>query len=177
MTALILALDISSAAIGWCLRNSAVVSHGVVRLDPKQCIGARCVKARNEISSLLFWRHPDALAIESPVARFAKAIIPQCRVSGCVLEAAARLGVLACEITPTAAKSALVGDGGASKQQMLEAAAAHFGYEDRALAYVKQRGDWCAVLDGAVVLWEHEADALGIAICAMKMVEVVDVSR
>jgi Holliday junction resolvasome RuvABC endonuclease subunit len=173
MIALILALDISSTAIGWCLRNSAVVSHGVVRLDPKQCIGARCVAARNEITDLLLWRRPDVLAIESPVARFAKAIIPQCRVSGALLELAARLDVLACEVTPAAAKLALVGDGGASKQQMLEAAAEHFGYKDRALAYVKQRGDWCAVSDGVVVFWEHEADALGVAICAAGMVEVV----
>jgi Holliday junction resolvasome RuvABC endonuclease subunit len=173
MNALILALDISSTAIGWCFRNSAVVSRGVIRLSLNQHIGARCCVARDALEKLLDQHAVDLVAIESPVARFASAIIPQCRVSGALLELVARLDVLACEVAPAVAKLALTGDGAASKQQMLEAAAAHFGYKDRALAYVKRRGDWCAVSDGAAAFWEHEADALGVAICAAGMVEVV----
>jgi Holliday junction resolvasome RuvABC endonuclease subunit len=172
MTALILSLDISSVAIGYCLRNSVVVSHGVIRLNPKQHIGARCVKARNEIGSLLFWHKPDVLAIESPVVKFGSCV-PQIRVSGVILEAAARLDVLACEVTPTAAKLALTDDGAANKQQMLLAAAVHFGYDLPGMAFGKVRGEWCAALRGETIYSEHEADALGVAIGAAEMVEVV----
>jgi Holliday junction resolvasome RuvABC endonuclease subunit len=175
MTPFILSLDISSTAIGWCLHNGAVLAHGVIRLSPNQHIGARCCVARDALEKLLDQHAVDLVAVESPVARFASAIIPQCRVSGAILELAARLDVLACEITPAAAKLALAGDGAASKQQMLMAAAAHFGYDMQTLAYAKHRSDWIAYRPGNIsaLYSEHEADALGVAIGAAEMVEVV----
>lgn len=47
MNAFILGLDISSSAIGWCLRKDCVVDHGVIRLDKEAWIGKRCVAARD----------------------------------------------------------------------------------------------------------------------------------
>lgn len=171
--AFILGLDISSVTIGFVLRNGAVLDRGVIRLNPKAHIGARCVAARDALTTLLDQHVVDAIAVESPVARFASAIIPQCRVSGVVLELAERRGIVACEITPAEAKHALAGDGDASKEQMLQTAAEPFGFSAAALAYTKLRGDWVALAGGAVVYGEHEADALGVAMAAAGKVEVV----
>ena len=170
--AFILGLDISSSAIGWCLLQGIVADRGVIRLDKKAPIGVRCVAARDAVAALLDQHAIDCLAIESPVVRFGSCI-PQIRVSGCILELAERRGILTCEVTPTAAKLVLAEDGAATKLDMMMAAAPHFGYRNDALAYVKVRGDWAAIRSGADVFSEHAADALGVALAASKMVEVV----
>lgn len=177
MNALILGLDISSSSIGYCIRNTTVISRGVIRLDAKAAIGARCMAAHDALEKLLDQHAVDLVAVESPVARYAKAIIPQCRMSGVMLELAERRGVLACEIAPKEAKRALVGNGNASKEQMLFAAAGYFGYNRVGLHYAKRRGEWCAykppLFSGLVAYSEHEADALGVAVAAERKVQVV----
>lgn len=173
--AVILGLDISSSAIGWCLLQGIVSDHGVIRLDKKLDISERCLSAKNAIENLIARYALDAVALESPVARFASAVIPQARISGVVLATLAQHALAWCEVTPAAAKLALAGDGAASKQQMLQAAAPHFGYAAEALAYIKQRGDWMAITSSAGVFSEHEADALGVALAAAKLVSVEQV--
>jgi Holliday junction resolvasome RuvABC endonuclease subunit len=169
---LILGLDVSSTAIGYVVRNGAVVDRGVIRLDSKAQIGVRCVAAHDAVATLLDQHAVDLLAIESPVVRFGSCV-PQIRVSGAVLELAARRGLLTIEIAPKEAKRVLAGDGDASKQQMLMAAAEAFGFEIEALAYVMRRGDWIAITSGCGVFCEHEADALAVAVAAAGKVEVV----
>jgi Holliday junction resolvasome RuvABC endonuclease subunit len=175
--ALILGLDYSSAAIGWCVRNSHVVDRGVIRLDKKADISERCWSAQRAVEDLLMRHAVDAVALESPVARFAKAVIPQARISGVVLATLAQHSRAWCEVTPTAAKLALAEDGAATKREMLEAAAAHFGYDSATLVYRSRRDEWAAWLDGcgACEYSEHEADALGVALAAAGKVEVCNV--
>jgi Holliday junction resolvasome RuvABC endonuclease subunit len=169
--AFILGLDISSSAIGWCLHNGTVLDRGVIRLDSKSDISERCLSAKNEIEVLLMRYAVDAVAIESPVAKFAKAVIPQARVGAMVLLACAEHSLAWCEVTPTAAKLALADDGAAVKREMLEAAARHFCYRADALEYRETRGEWGAwAVD--MLYSEHEADALGVALAAAKMVSV-----
>ena len=176
MNAFILGLDISSSAIGWCLLQGIVADHGVIWLDSRSVIGARCVEARDALERLLSRHAVDCIALESPVARFAKAVIPQARVSGALLELAERRGILTVEVTPSAAKFALAEDGAASKVQMLQAAAPFFGYDAGTLSYRCTRGEWAAWLDGCAVpeYREHEADALGVglSVATKVMVEV-----
>lgn len=172
MNALILGLDISSTAIGYVLRGGTVHQRGVIRLDKDAPIGQRCVAARDAVEQILEQHAIDCLAIESPVARFAKAIIPQARMSGVILELAERRGILTCEVTPTAAKLALAGDGAATKREMLQAAAEHFGYHADALGYVEWRGEWWACWATVREYSEHEADALAVAISAATKVIV-----
>ncbi len=172
--ATILGLDISSSAIGWCLRNDVVLDHGVVRL-PKDDISERCLAAKNEVEVLLARYAVDAVALESPVARYAKAVIPQARVGAMVLLACAEHSLAWCEVTPTRAKLALAEDGAATKREMLMAAAWHFCYRADALEYRAVRGEWGAwAVD--MLYCEHEADALGIAIVAAKLVSVEQVT-
>lgn len=145
----ILALDASSTMLGWVLYAGAVLEHGEHKLAGGD-ISTRCQTAY-DILALLLDRFPavDCIAIESPVAHFAKAVIPQARVSGALLTLAAQRHTPVVEIAPKAAKLALSGRGNCSKETM----------QFRAHAYG--------------ISGEHAADALGIALASAKLIEVV----
>jgi len=168
----IFAFDCSSKAIGWCLYNGSVQARGVIRLDPKADISERCLTAKSEIGVLLMRYPVDAVALESPVVRYGSSI-PQIRIGAMVLLACAEYSLAWCEVTPTAGKKALTEDGDATKREMLEAAAVYFGYDAAVLAYRCYREEWIAELHGVVVLYEHEADALGLALSMQGKVEVM----
>lgn len=138
----ILALDISSRHIGVVfVRGPSVVLHTTWDLPGK--IATQCHTARELVrTQIALLGDIDLIAIESPVAKFAKAVIPQARVSGAVLTALAEAGVAWVEIPPTRAKLALCGSGRASKAEMIAAAG---------------------------LASEHEADALGLARAAQRM--------
>ena len=145
----ILGLDISSTNLGFCLYAGRVLASGEQKLTG--AIEARCAQAYNALWQLLHdWPAVDVLAIEAPVARFASAVIPQCRVSGAILTLAGQRGIPVVEVSPAAAKFALTGRGGASKDTMMS----------RARAYG--------------VVGEHAADALGVALASLRRVEVVE---
>lgn len=145
----ILALDASSTMIGYCLYAGCMLASGEHKLAGGD-IATRCQTAY-DILALLLERYPDidCIAIESPVARFAGAVIPQARVSGALLLCAAQRLRHVIEVSPAAAKLALSGKGNCSKETMMA----------RASAYG--------------VTGEHASDALGIALAACKQVEVV----
>lgn len=144
----ILALDASSTTIGWCLYEGAPTDHGEITLKSDD-IAERCRQAHAALQ-LILANHPaiDCVAIESPVGRYIKSLIPQARVSGALLAVAALKGLHVVEVTPTAAKRALTGSGAAPKLTMRQQAAL--------------RG----------VFGEHAADALGVALGALGRVRV-----
>lgn len=146
----ILALDASSTTLGWCLYAGRALAHGEHRIAGAD-IAVRCATAA-DILAMLLRQYPEvnAIAIESPVARFAKAVIPQARVSGALMALAAQKWIPVCEVTPTAAKFALAGRGDASKDAM-QARARSYG-----------------------VVGEHASDALAVALVAAKLVSVVE---
>lgn len=139
----ILALDISSTYIGVVLVDGpALVEHKTWRLRG-QDHGRRCRAAVDALDRQL-QADPDVdlVAIEAPVGKFAKAIIPQARVSGAVLALLAERRIAWVEIAPAAAKKALTNKGNADKAAMIAAA----NLPD-----------------------EHQADALGIARAAQQL--------
>jgi crossover junction endodeoxyribonuclease RuvC len=150
--ATILALDASSTTIGWVVYSGAVEAHGTILLT-SDGIADRCRQAHAALN-LILANHPDvdAIALESPIARFAKAVIPQARVSGALLACAALKGLHVVEVTPSEAKKALTGSGCAGKAQM-QAEAVRYG-----------------------ITGEHAADALGVALAAVGRVKVVEVA-
>lgn len=173
----LLALDMSSVAIGYVVRNSRVLQHGTIELNAKDDIAARCADAAIQIRLRLKFLADDgvcvdAVVIEAPVARFAKAVIPQARLSGAVLAEVARAGYLWLELPPSSAKFALCKDGTASKYNMLMAAAPHFGYDLDALTFRAVRGKWVAYTSQSLVYGEDAADALGLALAAQGRVRV-----
>lgn len=148
MNATILALDASSTAIGWVVWCGSARDHGTIVLKGSD-IADRCRQAFAHIGGLIE-SHPDldCVAIESPVARFAKAVIPQARVSGAILARAALFDKPVVEVTPGQAKRALCGRGDAEKIDM-QVAALRYG-----------------------VSGEHASDALGVALSAVGMVKL-----
>lgn len=158
----ILGLDMSSTCIG-----HALIVDGRIEFwghkDLTGEIGARCADAAEHIGGLLDRYEPALIVIESPVARFAKAVIPQARVSGAVLAEFARRAALWQEVTPQAGKAMLAGDLSASKEQMIDSACMRLGLPRGDIR--KTRGKVCAhALNGSVVLTEDEADAIGLAL-------------
>lgn len=145
----ILSLDASSTTIGWVLWDGTARDQGTVKLSGAD-IADRCRQAFAAVG-LMIEAHPDidCIAIESPVARFAKAVIPQARVSGAILARAALFGIPICEVTPSEGKRALAGSGNATKDQMMVAAFPTLRNYD-----------------------EHRADALGVALFAKGKVRI-----
>ncbi len=149
---IILALDASSTAIGWVVYDGAVLASGEMYLTGSE-IAWKCRQA-------LTWLHAhlgayptvDCVAIEAPVARHASAVIPQARVSGALMAAAALKKLHVIEVAPKKAKRALAGNGNTDKQAM-QAKAVGYG-----------------------VVGEHASDALGVALAAAGQVKVVGVA-
>lgn len=139
----ILALDISSTHIGLCYDGRPEPTI-VLRGD----IAVRCRSAAWLVGVYIVNQSDiDYIAIESPVAQFAKALIPQCRVAGAVLADIADKHIAWCEISPAAAKRALTGKGNAKKDAMIAAA-------NRATN---------------MTLDEHQADAYGLWWAALQI--------
>lgn len=170
----ILALDVSSTTLGYCFYDGAAQAHGTILLQHAD-INHRCRLGRAQVAGLIVL-HPDidAVAIEGPASPHKGALIPQCLVSGAIRSYVAELNIAICDIPPQHAKQALADKGNATKQDMLRAAAPHFGYDPETLVYRCRRGEWAAWLDGCAVpeFGEHEADGLGVALVAVKLVSV-----
>jgi hypothetical protein len=145
----ILALDASSTMIGWCVYAGDVLAHGEHKLAGGD-IATRCQTAY-DILVLLLKRFPavDAVAIESPVARFAKRRDPpgpgeRCAAAGGCAEHKLYIEIIACGCQED------TGWQGQCRQALMQAKAAERG-----------------------VSGEHASDALGIALAAYKRIEVV----
>lgn len=161
---IILGLDMSSTTIGYALiGGDAPPAWGHLTLSGD--IAQRCEAARSGVSRLLSDHRPALVVIESPVARFAKALLPQARVSGAVLALLAQRSALWQEVAPAVAKRVLTGDGAASKAQMVEAAAQRLGL-DGDIVTIKGK---VTLLDVAPALTEDEADAYALALCGAAM--------
>jgi Holliday junction resolvasome RuvABC endonuclease subunit len=148
--ATILALDLSSTALGWVILDGTIVrASGEVTLRGDG-IASRCRAAFHSVELLVeVNRDIDCVAIESPVWRFAKATIPQCHVQGAVLARAALFGLHVIEVTPSQAKRRLSGQGNGTKEEMQRAAACYG------------------------VAGEHASDALGVGLWAAERVQVM----
>jgi Holliday junction resolvasome RuvABC endonuclease subunit len=149
--ATILALDVSSTTIGYCLYDGTVLAHGQILLKHND-VNHRARLARAQIAGLLI-EHPglDCVAIEAPGSPHKGALIPQCYVSGAIRALLTEYELLICDVAAQHAKQALTGKGNAKKQEM-QAKAEVYG-----------------------VRGEHAADALGVALACVGRVKVVPV--
>jgi Holliday junction resolvasome RuvABC endonuclease subunit len=145
----ILALDISSTAVGLVFYHGAVLDHAEWTLSGD--IAERCRLAYSRFWTALE-RYPqiDVLAIESPIMRFA-GTIQQCRVSGAILALAGQRNLPFVEVSVRPLRSLRwLAIGNCSIGCTMMARASAYG-----------------------VIGEHAADALGVALGALKRVEVV----
>lgn len=153
MTPTILALDISSKMIGWCVLYAGTVeSHGEHALKHDD-INHRARLGRAAVAGIVaLYPYLDCVAIEGPASPHKDSLIKQCFVSGAIRAYIAELDIVICDVTPQHAKIALAGKGNAGKPEMQIAA----------LAYG--------------VTGEHAADALGVALWAAQRVRVMEVA-
>ena len=130
------------AGVGWRRRDS-----GTLRLDPTQALASRLDGAYQGVVELLRLHAPDLVVIEECfVARGPKAALVLGEVRGVLLLAVHQAGCECLEVAPRAVKLAVVGHGGASKEQ---------------IQYMVPR-----LLEGCPAsLGPDEADALAIAWC------------
>lgn len=149
MNPTILALDVSSQVIGWVLYDGQARDSGEIALKHGD-INHRCRLGRAAIGGLLqLYPALDAVAIEAPGGRFMGTVIVQCFVSGAIRALLAERDLAVCDVSPADCKKALTGKGNASKVDMMCAAWPHYG-----------------------VRGEHAADALGVALAAVKRISV-----
>lgn len=120
MTLKILALDVSSSHIGICFDGHIYPTYGLWgNISQRASAAAICFDTLMKNNS-----DCDLVVIESPVARYAKVLIPQARVSGAVLARVGLIGVAWLELAPKEAKKSLTGKGNATKAEMIAAASA-----------------------------------------------------
>jgi Holliday junction resolvasome RuvABC endonuclease subunit len=141
-TLTILALDISSTAVGVCYNGELEVTW---KLDGSD-IAARCQNARHLLSWQLELKpNVDPVVFEEPVGKFIKAIISQACVQGAVLALLSERGLAWAKNAPMVAKKVLTGKGNADKAAIMDAARAATGLQQ---------------------IDEHRADALGLWVAA-----------
>jgi Holliday junction resolvasome RuvABC endonuclease subunit len=162
---IILGLDTSSTCIGYAvLVDGKIERYNHYDLPAKADIAKRCELARAWTIGALATFQPTLVAIESPVNGYAKALIPQARVSGAILSALSQFQALYVEVTPGQGKQALARNGAASKFAMLASAGELLGI----VGHIRTvRGKQCLyTTNGTPILTEDEADAIGIALHA-----------
>ncbi len=126
------------------------VLAGVVRTDPSHPMPERLAELFAGLTQVIAEAKPDVVALETVFTnRNLQTAISVGRASGVALLAAARAGLPVSEYVPTAIKSAITGDGSASKVQIQQMVARLLR-----LAEPPQPAD--------------AADALAIALCHLR---------
>jgi crossover junction endodeoxyribonuclease RuvC len=99
--------------------TSTLVECGVIRTQPRDPLPARLREIYEGMSEVLRRHKPDVLSIEDVFyARNVRTTVTLGHARGVILLAGQQQGVRVHELTPTAIKKAVVGAGGASKEQV-----------------------------------------------------------
>ncbi|MEC7838946.1 MAG: crossover junction endodeoxyribonuclease RuvC [Chlamydiota bacterium] len=95
------------------------LEYGCIRPSGKKHVNDRCLIIHNGIEALIQKYQPDALAVETQyVSKNVQSTLKLGMAKAVVILAALRAGVKVEEYTPTTAKKAVTGKGGASKEQV-----------------------------------------------------------
>jgi crossover junction endodeoxyribonuclease RuvC len=96
-----------------------LVACGVLRTSARAAVATRLGELQASLELLLRRLRPGVVAVESAFsAKNAQAALRIGEARGIVLAAAARAGIEVSELAPAAAKKAVLGNGGASKEQV-----------------------------------------------------------
>jgi len=119
----VLGIDPGLSATGYGVVESGhpptAVLAGVIRTHPGATMAVRLAELHMGLTQVITEAKPDAVAVESVFTnQNLQTAIAVGRASGVALLAAAQAGVPVSEYVPTAVKSAITGDGAASKKQI-----------------------------------------------------------
>jgi crossover junction endodeoxyribonuclease RuvC len=97
----------------------ASIHHGILRNPPSRSLSACLLAIEDGIAGLIADHHPDVVAVEGIFyAKYVRTTLLLGHARGAVLAQCARLGVPVYEYEPRRVKQAVVGQGGASKEQI-----------------------------------------------------------
>lgn len=97
----------------------ASMHHGILRNPPGRSLSACLLAIEDGIAGLIADHHPDVVAVEGIFyAKYVRTTLLLGHARGVVLAQCARLGVPVYEYEPRRVKQAVVGQGGASKEQI-----------------------------------------------------------
>jgi crossover junction endodeoxyribonuclease RuvC len=148
---LILGVDPGLNRCGWGLVASegsrlSHIAHGVIKPPPQQQLASRLHDLYEGLRAVIEEHQPHECAVEETfVNSNARAALALGQARGVALAAAARTGLVVAEYAPTTIKKAVVGAGGADKDQV---------------AFMVRR-----LLPTAGDVTADAADALGVALC------------
>jgi len=119
----VLGIDPGLSATGYGVVESGhpptAVIAGVIRTDTEASMADRLADLFTELTQVIEDTRPDVVALETVFTnRNLQTAISVGRASGVAMLAAARAGLPVSEYVPTAVKSAITGDGSASKAQI-----------------------------------------------------------
>lgn len=120
----VLGIDPGLAVTGYAVVSEGrggpeAVSVGVVRTDPAAPMVERLVELHGGLASVIAESHPDVAAVEQVfVNRNLQTATSVGRACGVAMLAAGQAGLAVFEYSPSGVKNAVVGFGGASKDQV-----------------------------------------------------------
>jgi crossover junction endodeoxyribonuclease RuvC len=122
----ILGIDPGTAATGYGVvrkvdgpRRAVLVECGVIRTRPRDPLATRLLAIYDGVVELIERHHPDVLAVEDVFyAHNVRTTVVLGHARGVILLAGARAGVEIHEFPPATIKKAVVGTGGATKEQV-----------------------------------------------------------
>ncbi len=109
--------------------RTRLIEAGVLRLSSKRTVANRLRDLDEDLASLIAELQPDRIAVEQVFAhpKHVRTAIVMAHARGVILLAAARAEVAISELAPATIKSAVAGNGQASKRQMQLAVASQCG--------------------------------------------------
>jgi len=122
----VLGIDPGTAATGYGVvrrvdgpRRAVLIECGVIRTHPRDGLPARLQAIYDGVVALIERHRPDVLAVEDVFyARNVRTTVVLGHARGVILLAGARAGIAIHEFPPATIKKAVVGTGGASKEQV-----------------------------------------------------------
>lgn len=122
----VLGIDPGTAATGYGVvrkvdgpRRAVLIECGVIRTRPRDALATRLLAIYNGVVELIERHRPDVLAVEDVFyARNVRTTVVLGHARGVILLAGARAGVEIHEFPPATIKKAVVGTGGATKEQV-----------------------------------------------------------
>jgi crossover junction endodeoxyribonuclease RuvC len=148
----VMGIDPGAANLGFGVvriegNRMVALDGGVVETSPELPIERRLERIHGELSELIEWHEPGAMALEDLYfGKNAHSAMTVGRASGVAMLAAAQRGVRCFAYTPQAIKKAVCGSGAAGKEQVQRMVGTLLGLSEPPTP-------------------DHAADALAVAIC------------
>lgn len=148
----VMGIDPGAANLGFGIvrvegNHMVALDGGVIETTPELPMERRLQRIHTELSELLAWHEPRAVAVEDVFfGKNAQTAMSVGRASGVAMLAAAQAGVECFSYTPQAIKMAVCGSGAAGKKQVQRMVATLLGLPELPTP-------------------DHAADALAVAIC------------